>query len=232
MNNCKEALKAAIPFTIPVMMGYMFLGIAFGVLLEGAGYGVEWSLLMSVITYSGAIQFLTIGFLTGNTSIINIIFISLMVNVRHFFYGLSMLKKFEGMGKKKLYMIFSLSDETFSILCSSEAPEGIDSKLFMFFIALLNQLYWVTGSVIGSTVGGIITFNSEGIDFAMTALFVIIFVDQWKLSKSHFCALVGVLASVICLIVFGSVNFVLPSMLSILGVLILFQRYIENKEGE
>ncbi len=210
---------AAFPVTIPVMMGYLFIGIAFGMLMAGKGYGLIWSFLMSVFVYAGSMQFVAVNFFAGTTSWLTIVFITFMVNVRHVFYGLSMLGRFKGMGKKKPYMIFSLTDETFSLLCSAEAPQGVNSNWFLFFISLLDQIYWIVGSVLGGVVGALVPFNTKGIDFAMTALFVVIFVEQWQSTKNHLPALAGLAASLLCLLVFGASNFILPSMIVILLIL-------------
>ena len=168
MQKAKRALAAAFPITIPVMVGYLFLGVAFGVLLQKNGYGVFWAILMSAVIYAGSMQFLAINFLTPGVGVLSIIFMTLMVNIRHIFYGLSMLERFRGTGKKKPYLIFSLTDETFSLLCSAEPPQGVDRGLFYFFISLLDQVYWVAGSALGGLAGALLSFNTKGIDFAMT----------------------------------------------------------------
>lgn len=229
MNEKTKALKAAFPYTIPVMLGYLFIGIAFGVLFENKGYNFIWAILMSALVYAGSMQYVAINFFTGGISLVTIVFITLMVNIRHVFYGLSMIDKFKEMGKLKPYMIFSLTDETYSLLCLTEAPKDVNKNYFIFFIALLNQSYWVIGSFIGSVAGSLITINSEGIDFAMTALFTVIFVEQWLFCTSHISAITGILITVICLILFGSGNFLLPSMLLILLVLTIFREKIESK---
>lgn len=229
MNEKTKALKAAFPYTIPVMLGYLFIGIAFGVLFENKGYNFIWAILMSTLVYAGSMQYVAINFFTGGVSLVTIVFITLMVNIRHVFYGLSMIDKFKDMGKVKPYMIFSLTDETYSLLCLTDTPKDVNKNYFLFFIALLNQSYWVIGSFIGSVAGSLITFNSEGIDFAMTALFTVIFVEQWLFCTSHIPAITGVLITVICLILFGAENFLLPSMLLILLVLTIFRDKIESK---
>lgn len=228
MNEKTKALKAAFPYTIPVMLGYLFIGIAFGVLFENKGYNFMWAILMSTLVYAGSMQYVAINFFTGGVSLITIVFITLMVNIRHVFYGLSMIDKFKDMGKVKPYMIFSLTDETYSLLCLTDTPKDVNQNYFLFFIALLNQSYWVIGSFIGSVAGSLITFNSEGIDFAMTALFTVIFVEQWLFCTSHIPAITGVLITIICLIFFGAENFLLPSMLLILIVLTIFRDKIES----
>jgi len=229
MNEKTKALKAAFPYTIPVMLGYLFIGIAFGVLFENKGYNFMWAILMSTLVYAGSMQYVAINFFTGGVSLVTVVFITLMVNIRHVFYGLSMIDKFKDMGKVKPYMIFSLTDETYSLLCLTDTPKDVNKNYFLFFIALLNQSYWVIGSFIGSVAGSLITFNSEGIDFAMTALFTVIFVEQWLFCTSHIPAITGILITVICLILFGAESFLLPSMLLILIVLTIFRDKIESK---
>jgi len=227
-----KALKAAFPYTIPVMTGYLFLGAAYGILMSSKGYGFGWSLLISVFVFAGSMQYVAIDLLTTAFNPLKAFLMAIMVNARHLFYGLSMLKKYENVGKKKPYLVFGLTDETFSIVCSTEPPEGIDRGWFMFFVTLLNQVYWVTASVIGSFLGSKFTFNIKGIDFVMTALFVVIFVDQWKAQKDHISALTGVIASLVCLLLFGPDRFIIPAMILITVVFTLFRKRIEGRAGE
>jgi len=227
-----KALKAAFPYTIPVMTGYLFLGAAYGILMSSKGYGFGWSLLISVFVFAGSMQYVAIDLLTTAFNPLKAFLMAIMVNARHLFYGLSMLKKYENVGKKKPYLVFGLTDETFSIVCSTEPPEGIDRGWFMFFVTLLNQVYWVTASVIGSFLGSKFTFNTKGIDFVMTALFVVIFVDQWKAQKDHISALTGVIASLVCLLLFGPDRFIIPAMILITVVFTLFRKRIEGRAGE
>ena len=230
MREKRKALKAAFPVTIPVMMGYLFIGVAFGMLMASKGYALGWSILMSVFVYAGSMQFVAVNFFAGATNWVTIIFVTLMVNIRHVFYGLSMLTKFKNMGRKKPYMVFSLTDETFSLLCSVNAPKGVDQNWFLFFIALFDQIYWIVGSALGGIIGSLVPFNTKGIDFAMTALFVVIFVEQWQSCKNHLSAVAGVAASLLCLLIFGAANFILPSMIVIL--LILTASYQKPTEEE
>ena len=224
----KEALKAAFPVTIPVMIGYLSVGLAFGLLFQKSGYNFLWALFMSTIVYSGATQFIAINLLTSGAGFIEIALMTLFISIRHIFYGLSFIDKFKAMGKKKTYMIFTLTDETYSLLCSSKVPEGVDSNLFLFCISFLNQIYWLIGTLIGSIAGSLITFNTKGIDFAMTALFVVIFVEQWTSYKTHIPVLIGVSATILSLLIFGTNNLILPSMLLITAALMLFQKQIER----
>ena len=218
----KAALKAAFPFTLPVMAGYLFLGVAFGMLLQSNGYGLLWSFFMSLSIYAGSMQFVAAGLLTGAFSPLVAVTITLMVNARHLFYGLSMLEPFRDMGRKKPYMIFALTDETYSLLCGLRLPKDINEKQAFFYISLLNQCYWVTGSMLGSLFGQWLPIDAKGIDFAMTALFVVIFTEQWLgagkrgkvlgFFKAHGPALIGAGVSLLCLLIFGPNNFLLPAM--------------------
>ena len=227
----KKAFKAAIPITIPVLAGYIFLGMAFGILANSNGYHLGWILLMSTFIFAGSMQFVAISLLTSSFNMIGVIFMTLMINARHLFYGLSMLDKFKSMGKKKLYMIFSLTDETFSLLCGVEAPEDVDQNWFYFFIALLNHSYWIIGGVLGGLLGSAIDFDTEGIEFVMTALFVVIFLDQWEKNKNHVPAVIGIIGSLICLLIVGPANFILPSMVLIVLTLTIFKKPIEEREN-
>lgn len=227
-----KALKSAFPHTIPVLTGYMFIGIAFGILLRSKGYNFGWAILMSTSILAGSMQFVSINLLTSSFNLATVVFVTLMVNARHLFYGLSMLDKFKGMGKKKPYMIFSLTDETFSLLCSAEPPRDVNKNWFYFSIASLNHFYWITGSAIGGIIGSVLSFNTKGIDFVMTALFVVIFVEQWKSNKNHITALIGICASLLCLIIFGTSKFILPSMILILITLTVFRKPIEMRNEQ
>ena len=225
----KRTLKVAFPYTFPVLMGYLFLGIAFGVLLGSKGYHVGWALLMSLFIYAGSMQFVAIDLLAGAFNPVSAMLVTLMVNARHIFYGLSMLDKFKICGRLKPYMVFSLTDETYSLLCAAD-PLGVDRKWFMFCIAILNQLYWVTGSVIGNVAGSLIKFDSTGIDFAMTALFIVIFIEQWENTRNHVPALLGLGITLLCLIVFGRDWFIIASMVGIFVSLVGLHGRMKKKE--
>lgn len=228
----RELYKSVIIKTLPVMAGYIVLGIGFGILLKVNGYGLVWALLMSALIYAGSAQYVGISLISGGASILTTALTILMVNARHLFYGVSMINHYKGARKRKPYLIFALTDETYSLVCNGEAPEGVDKHKYWFMISLFNQCYWVIGSVIGSIVGGIITFNTTGIDFSMTALFVTVFVEQWISTKEHRPALVGLCASCICLLLFGSKNFLIPAMISILICLSFMQKMLLAKENE
>lgn len=228
----RNALKTAFPYTLPVLMGYLFLGIAFGVLLNSKGFNAAWAFMMSLLIYAGSMQFVAINLLVSPFQLAAAFFITLMVNARHLFYGLSMLDRFKALGKLKPYMMFSLTDETFSLLSSVKAPDHVNPRWFMFFIALLNQGYWIAGSLIGNIAGSLISFNSTGIDFAMTALFIVIFVEQWEQAKNHVPAMLGIVITALCLILFGSDHFILFAMAGILVSLSLLRGKLHAKESE
>ena len=198
------------------------------------GYNFLWAGLMSLLVYAGSGQYLAVNFFDPSVSFLQVIFLTFMVNVRHIFYGLSLLDKFKVSGKKKPYMIFSLTDETYSLYFLTKTPPDVDEGKFLFALATLNQSYWIVGSMIGALAGTLIPFNSKGIDFAMTALFIVIFVEQWFEKKNRFPAIVGVVASLICLLIFGKDSFILPSMIVIMVILLSNHRTEEkkNKTGE
>lgn len=218
-NDKSSELRYAFPRTVPVMVGYLFLGTAYGILMQVNGYGVWWTLAISVLVYAGSLQYLGVTMLASMVSPITALFMSLVLNARHLFYGISMLGKYSAIKEKKLYLIFGLTDETFSVVCHEQIPKKLNSARVYFWITLLDQCYWVTGSVIGAIAGSYITFDTTGLDFALTALFVVIFVDQWKQKEGHGPAVIGVLASVVCLWVFGQSTFIIPAMLVIFGIL-------------
>ena len=228
MQHKTNALKAAFPHTIPILTGFLFLGFAFGILMNSKGYSTGWSILMSACIYAGAMQFVAVNLLSSAFNPLNAFIITMVINARHLFYGISMLEKFSAAGKKKPYLIFGLVDETFSVLCSTEPPAGVDSYWFMFFVTLLNHIYWVAGTALGGILGSMVSFNTQGIDFVMTALFVVIFINQWKYRQQHSPALVGLAASAFCLLVFGAKGFIIPAMMLIIVVLILFKKPIEK----
>lgn len=219
----RKTVSAAFPVTIPVLMGYLAIGMAFGLMLQSAGYGVLWAFLMSLTIYAGSGQYLGVSLLAAGAPLAQVAFLTLMVNFRHLVYGLSMLEKFRGMGKRKLYMIFSLTDETYALLSSATAPEGIDEHDYYFAISVMNQSYWIAGSVLGSVLGSALGFDTTGVDFAMTALFLVIAVGQWRASGSHIPALLGGAATLLSLIVAGAEDMLLPALGIIVGVLTLMR---------
>lgn len=228
MAGYKQAFRKAFPYTIPVLTGYLFIGIAFGVMFAEKGYSFLWAMLMSLMVYAGSGQYLAVNFFVPGVSFLNVIAMTLMVNIRHIFYGISLLERFHQMGKKRWYMIFGLTDETYSLLCTTKVPKGVEEEKFLFAISLMNQSYWIIGSAIGGIAGALIPFNSEGIEFAMTALFVVIFVEQWMEAKNRIPELLGVAAAFVCLQIFGVDGFVLPSMILITLVLLLGRKKLET----
>ena len=212
----QKAFRAAFPLTLPVFMGYIFLGIAFGILSSSSGFHVGWAFLMSLLIYAGSMQFVTVPLLLAPYHFFPTVLLTLMVNARHLFYGLSMLDRYKDCGKLKPYLIFSLTDETYSLVCSAEPPEGVSRKWFFFFISALDQFYWVLGSVIGALVGNVLPIDTTGIDFSMTALFLVIFVEQWESSKNHVPAILGIVLTAVCRLIFGLNWFIPLAMLSLL----------------
>ena len=224
----RTLLRKAFLDTIPVMTGYLVLGIGFGILLLQNGYGFWWSLAMSAFIYAGSMQYLAVSLLTGGASLLTAALTTLMVNARHLFYGISMVGKYQGTGKKKPYLIFALTDETYSLV-STQAPEGADRHGYCFLVSLLDQCYWVTGCVLGSLLGAVLPINFEGIDFALTALFVTVFVDQWLSTKNHLPAIIGVMSTAVCLLLCGQDIFLIPSM-ALIALLLTVSRKTGKEE--
>lgn len=229
-KKCK-GIKLAFIKSLPVMAGYIVLGIGFGILLKKAGYGLFWAFLMSFTIYAGSMQYVAVSLLTSGASLISAALTTLMVNARHLFYGVSMIDKYKGAGAKKPYLIFALTDETYSLLCGEEQPERVDFFWYSFFVSLFNQCYWILGSVLGSALGTLIAFDTAGIDFSMTALFVTVFVEQWITTKNHLPAIAGLACSVVCLLLFGADSFLIPTMISITAVLFLCRDIMEKEGG-
>ena len=220
----KQTIKLAYQKSLPVMAGYIVLGIGFGILLKDAGYGLIWSFLMSLTIYAGSMQYVGVSLLTSGASLITVALTTLMVNARHLFYGVSMIGKYKDTGKKKPYLIFSLTDETYSLLCGNDVPEGADPHWYCFFVSVFNQSYWILGSVLGSLLGSLLTFDTAGIEFSMTALFVTVFVEQWLTTRNHWPALVGLGCSAACLAIFGADSFLIPTMVAVTAVLLLLKK--------
>lgn len=226
------AMKAAFPYTIPIFAGFWFLGITYGVYMQVSGFSFWYPMLMSLTIFGGSLEFVAVSMLLSAFAPVQTLVVTLMLQARHLFYGIAMLDKFKGTGWKKVYLIFGMCDESFSINCSAEIPTGIDSGWFMFFVTLFNQIYWVTGATLGGLLGALIPFNTEGLDFAMTAMFVVIFLDQWRKEKGHAASLIGLGASLVCLLIFGADNFLLPAMACILAFLTLLRRRAGEERDE
>ena len=231
-RKISRALKGAFPHTIPIFAGFCFLGMTYGIYMKISGFAFWYPMLMSLVIYGGSLEFVAVSMLLAPYAPMQALLMTLMIQARHLFYGIAMLDKFRGMGWKKPYLIFGMCDETFSINCTAEIPEDVDRGWFYFFVTLLNQIYWVLGATAGGLVGGLIRFNTEGLDFVMTAMFVVIFLEQWRKEKRHDSAAVGMVASVVCLGIFGAENFLIPTMVCILAVLTALRRPLERKEAD
>ena len=227
----KSGLRTAFLDTVPVMTGYIFLGFGFGIVLDQSGYGILWALAMSTFIYAGSMQYVAVGLLSGGASLLTTALTTLMVNARHLFYGISMVDAYKGAGKKKPYLIFALTDETYSLVTQNPTPEGMTRHGYCFAVSAFNQLYWVAGTALGSLAGDLIPINYEGIDFCLTALFVSIFVEQWLSTKNHLPALIGLGATVLCLVIFGQEVFLIPSMVLIALSLTLLRKTGRRKEN-
>lgn len=223
--------KYAFTRSLPVMAGYIVLGIGFGILLESKGYGPIWALVMSLFIYAGSMQYVSIDLLTGSATLIATAIMTFMVNARHLFYGVSMLERYKDTSPYKPYLIFGLTDETYSLVCSGDVPEGVDQNKYFFLLTLFNHCYWVTGSVMGALLGKVLPFDTKGIDFSMTALFLVVFIDQWRSTSDHASALIGVGASFVCLWIWGADGFLIPAMIAITVLLILRRKLRENREN-
>jgi len=223
-NSLKQTMKSAFLATLPVMAGYLVLGMGFGILMRSKGYGIGWSFAMSLLVYAGSMQYLAVDLLASGASVVSAALSALMVNARHLFYGVSMLDKYKDVGAAKPYLIFSLTDETYSLLCS-EKREG---KLYYLLVSLFDHIYWVSGSVLGAVAGAVIPFRTDGIDFALTALFITVFVQQWKESRDHTAAVIGIAVSLVCLILFGPSAFLIPAMVAITVALLILGRLQEG----
>ena len=228
-KKVKNDIKRAIKDTIPVLSGYLVLGMGFGVLMQSKGYGFLLALAMSIFIYAGSMQYLAIDLLSGGASLITSALTTLMVNARHLFYGISMVDRYKN-AKKKPYIIFALTDETYSLVCSVNEENEEKRNRYYFLVSLFNQIYWVVGSALGVLLGEVIPFSTEGIDFALTALFVTVFVEQWKSTKDHIPAMIGVISSVICLALFGAKDFLIPAMILITLMLLALKLFKKEEK--
>ena len=217
----QSLLKTAFLDTVPVLTGYLFLGSGFGILLSESGLGIGWALLMSMCVYAGSGQYLLVSLLSSGASLVSVALSTLLVNIRHLFYGLTMIDKYKTAGKRRFYMMFALTDETYSLVTQAKTPEGVKKSSYCFLVSLLNQCYWIVGCVAGSAIGALVPIDFTGVSFVLTALFVTMFVEQWLSTKDHGPAIVGVVCTAVCLLIFGKDWFLIPAMAAIAGILLL-----------
>ena len=227
----KQIVKQVFPQTIPVMAGYLSLGIAFGLLLQSIGYGPIWALLMSLFIYAGSAQFLAVELLAAGATLPQVALLTFLLNFRHLFYGLSMIEKYRGCGIRKLYLIFGLTDETYALLTGYKTPAGLTDQNYYLAVTVMNHIYWVAGSVVGAVAGSVIPFDTTGIDFAMTALFAVLVVEQWKSHKNHIPAILGFAITIAALFLFGADNFLIPALIVISFVLLCLQKSFHGEEN-
>jgi 4-azaleucine resistance transporter AzlC len=225
-----KALKAAFPYTIPIFAGFWFLGLAYGIYMNTSGFSFVYPMVMSILIFGGSLEFVAVEMLLSPFAPVQTIIMTLLIQARHLFYGISMLDKFKNMGWKKFYLIFGMCDETFSINYTADIPADVDKGWFMFFVTLLNHLYWVSGATIGGLVGSLITFDTDGISFVMTSMFVVIFMEQWMKEKHHISAYIGLGVAALCLILFGADSFMIPTMVLIVALLAAFRKPMEKLE--
>ena len=225
-----KALKAAFPQTIPIFTGFWFLGMTYGIYMNASGFSFVYPLCMSLLIYGGSLEFVAVEMLLSPFAPLQTFIMALLIQARHLFYGLSMLDKFKGLSWKKYYLIFGMCDETFSINCSADIPEDVDRGWFYFWVTLLNQFYWSAAATTGGIVGSLLKVDTSGISFVMTAMFVVIFLEQWLKEKEHSASLIGLAVSVLCLVVFGPDSFMVPTMILIVGLLALLRKPLEKKE--
>lgn len=227
----RKALKAAFPCTIPIMTGFIFLGAAYGIYMNASGFSFVYPLFMSMLIYGGSLEFVAVEMLLSPFAPLQVFIMALLIQARHLFYGLSMLDKFKGTGWKKFYLIYGMCDETFSVNYTADIPEDVDKGWFMFFVTLLNQFYWVASATTGGIIGSLLKINTDGISFVMTAMFVVIFMDQWLKEDQHLSSLIGLGVSLICLLIFGADSFMIPTMITIVVLLTVLRRRLEKEEN-
>ena len=227
----RKALKAAFPCTIPIMTGFIFLGAAYGIYMNASGFSFVYPLFMSMLIYGGSLEFVAVEMLLSPFAPLQVFIMALLIQARHLFYGLSMLDKFRGTGWKKFYLIYGMCDETFSVNYTADIPEDVDCGWFMFFVTLLNQFYWVASATTGGIIGSLLKINTNGISFVMTAMFVVIFMDQWLKEDQHLSSLIGLGVSLICLLIFGVDSFMIPTMITIVVLLTVLRHRLEREEN-
>lgn len=230
--NKKASIRYSFISTIPVMAGYVVMGMAFGILLNSKGYSCWWALLIACTVYCGSMQFVGVELLASGASIITTAIMTFLVNARHLFYGISMVDKYRELGWKKIYPIFTLTDETYSLVCDPNLPPNVDRKTYYLCVSAFNQCYWIVGCFAGALLGSALKFDTTGVDFAMTALFVVIVVEQWEKAKTKIPAIIGAVSALICLLIFGPDNFLIPTMVCIPIGLFALKKHIEKKEAE
>ena len=226
----RKALKAAFPYTIPIFAGFWFLGLAYGIYMNVSGFSFVYPMIMSLVIFGGSLEFVAVSMLLSSFAPVQTLVMTLLIQARHLFYGISMLEKFKNMGWKKFYLIFGMCDETFSINYTADIPKDVDRGWFMFFVTLLNHFYWVSGATIGGLLGSLIHFDTDGISFVMTSMFVVIFMEQWMKEKHHISAYIGLLVSAACLILFCADSFMLPTIAAIIALLSVSRRKLEKLE--
>ena len=227
----RKALKAAFPCTIPIMTGFIFLGAAYGIYMNASGFSFVYPLFMSMLIYGGSLEFVAVEMLLSPFAPLQVFIMALLIQARHLFYGISMLDKFRGTGWKKFYLIYGMCDETFSVNYTADIPEDVDCGWFMFFVTLLNQFYWVASATTGGIIGSLLKINTDGISFVMTAMFVVIFMDQWLKEDQHLSSLIGLGVSLICLLIFGVDSFMIPTMITIVVLLTVLRHRLEREEN-
>ena len=223
-----KALKASFPYTIPIFAGFWFLALAYGIYMNISGFSFWYPFLMSITIFGGSLEFVAVSMLLAPFAPLQTFIMALLIQARHLFYGISMLDKYKDVGWKKLYLIFAMCDESFSINYTADIPEDVDRGWFYFWVSLLNQSYWVSGALVGGLAGSLLKFNTEGLDFVMTAMFVVIFMEQWMKQKKHHTGLIGIGCTALCLYFFGSTSFMVPAMIMILAILLIFRKPLEE----
>lgn len=225
-----QALKAAFPYTIPIFSGFWFLGLTYGIYMRTSGFSFVYPMIMSALIFGGSLEFVAVEMLLSPFAPVQVLIMTLLIQARHLFYGISMLEKYKGLGWKKFFLIFGMCDETFSINYTAAIPKHVDRGWFLFFVTLLNYVYWVSGATIGGLAGALLKFDTSGISFVMTAMFVVIFLEQWLKEKNHISSLLGLSVSAICLFFFGADSFMIPAMAAIVGLLTLLKKKLSRLE--
>lgn len=224
----KKAFRTAFPYTLPIFASFWFLGLAYGIYMNVNGFSFVYPMLMALTIFGGSLEFVAVSMLMSPFAPIQAFLMALVIQARHLFYGIAMLDRYKNVGWKKYYLIFGMVDESFTINYTAEIPRDVDRGWFMFFVTLLNHIYWVSGATIGGLIGSHLPFNTKGLTFVMTAMFVIIFYEQLKKEKKPWTGIIGLLVSLFCLIIFGADSFIIPSMVTILLILTVFRKPIEK----